>query len=1217
MRYEAPVLAKNQPGRLISPALHPDLAGTLQALRRRRAFAVERCVEAKTALLNAYLTESGLQACVVGVSGGVDSAVALGLACLASAQPGSPIRKVVAALMPLFVSDGATNQDIALARGREVAERFGVQAITVDLSSGHGMVKSAVDEALGAAGGPWASGQLVSYLRTPALYYLASLLTQQGFPSVLLGTTNRDEGGYIGFFGKASDGMVDIQLISDLHKSEVYQVARRLGVPASVIDATPTGDVFDGRTDEEMIGASYDFIELYTLYLALDSDAARSRLEGQWSEDARGQFEALRARLDALNGYNAHKYLGGSPAIHFDAYERAVPGGWKREPTGRVAPAPASPGTWVGEFTLAKATLDRLDPRLRTAPRREPIADFGDSAFLLQELLAPDEWQALRSDLESRAWVPVGQNGMRKGFDPRRDTVGSHRVTCFEPAVAALLWDRLSGCIPALRIMRDDTPTDWEGSRVWRAVGVNPLLRFIKYERGGLLVPHHDAPYQAPDGSRTLMSVLIYLSDAPSESGGATRLLIDPQRNRPLAERDYADLTSPEPSNSPRVLFRVLPRAGSALVLDHRVLHDADVFEGDVPKLLLRTDILFQPCEVRAPRPTSTSRPRLPFWERLALAPEASRAQVDAAYRALPPAARAEKENRLAWKVLRDPFYALAYPHLLTEEKLERAGFFDDRASIEADNTRRLDPRWMVTPVHKILEQLRRSDAEGAASLDRPLVVLVTTGALCPVHSGHLEMMELARSELTRRGSIVLGGYLSPSHDAYVSIKCGDRTLSAAHRVSLCEEAVRTSDWLMADRWEACENDGELNFTDVLHRLEEYLAAHVPCHRPIHVVYVFGGDNARFVRTFLERGACVAVNRPGYEDRVAELRADPILARNPAIVFVDEPTLQPDISSSSVRLGDHSHLDERVRATFQAWTERKEAEPAPARKAIFYLRDEGTFSILPWAAGRALSQLDALRQAFLGGLVSLLSAEFLAASAPDAPLDVEVKLLDLAEQRRSAARLTDGKRVISLDTCVQGTFDLGLSRCFSLAGGKEPPRIVARPGFAPLAEQLEAIPAGEYTLLDDDTITGETLQRVLALLPEKLRIQDVVILFQMASPSPEGSRSLDVGDCRDFLVGSREGGLVISLPSGETARAPYVLPYVSPSKRASLPISRELDFSIGVWALNEAFFQQVSPPILLRDADPAFQILMRCVGFAPDETMESICRWHLARLRPS
>lgn len=1189
------MLLNNQSGRLHGPALHPALVVLLASLRGRRGFVAQRCVQAKVALLNTYMRDSGLKACVVGVSGGVDSAVTLALACAAARAPGSAIERVVAALMPMFVAEGASNQDLALARGREVAARFGVEAVTVDLSAGQIAVKRAVDGGAGVVGGPWAAGQLVSYLRAPALYYLTSLLAQEGRPAVLLGTTNRDEGGYIGFFGKASDGMVDIQPISDLHKSEVYALARHLDVPASVVAAVPTGDVFDGRTDEQMIGTSYDFIELYTLLLALGDDE-RAGLVGALEAEARAQYEAQRSRLEALHGYNAHKYLGGSPAIHLDAYERAVPGGWTESPAAPVRAVTGPVGGWVGEFTMSPATLEALDSR--PAPSRcAAIADFGDSALLVHDLLAPDERRALCAELERRSWVPVGQHGMLRGFDPRVDAVGSYRATCHEPRIAGLLWARLAGRIPMVRTMQDDTPTDWDDCRVWRAVGVNPLLRFIRYERGGLLVPHYDAHYEGPEGDRTLMSVLVYLSeDLAAEEGGATRLLIDPQRNRPLYERDYADWAAPEAADSPRVLLRVPVRGGSALILDHRVLHDAERLVGARPKLLLRTDLVFRRCGPV----TRKAAVRPPLWARLGLEPGASRALVDATYRRLSPALQAAE--RLAWKVLRDPFYARAHAHLPDEHQLERAGFFDDRADITADNTRRERPDWLATPLHRIAERLRAAEGDG------PRVVLVSTGAFCPVHRAHLEMLALAREALERRGAVVLGGYLSPSHDAYVSLKCGARTLDARHRVRLCEEAVQGSDWLMVDGWEALENDQELNFTDVIRHLEDYLAAHLPCHRSIKVVYVFGGDNARFARTFLERGACVCINRPGHEEAFEAVRTDPRVAANPDIVFVAGPTVPPGISSSKVRGGDLEALGAGVRETFAAWTRRAAAGPEAPRQAVFPLRDEGELAVLPWMAGRA--RLLARREVFVAELVALLRAEFLAAAPPDVAYDLEVRRQGLAAQRQEAARRTAGRRVISLDGCIPGSFDLGVSRCFPLCAGKAAPTLVARPGFAPLAVQLAAIPAGEYVLLDDDISTGETIRRVLALLPERLRIQEVVIV------SPMGAPAVDVGDCRDFLVGSCEGGLVVVLPDGGLARAPYVLPYVSPAARASVPISRELECSIAVWALNAAFFRDVSPPVVLAEADPAFVRLMRHVGFAADTTMLAICEWHLERLRP-
>ena len=119
--------------------------------------------------------------------------------------------------------------------------------------------------------------------------------------------------------------MVDLQPISDLHKSEVYALAKLLEIPQDIIDAPPAGDVYDGRVDEEMIGAPYWFVELYLLYLSAQDESLLQTL----SDEERQQFEHYQANLEELHRKNAHKYWVGSPAVHLDVYERFVPGGWQ------------------------------------------------------------------------------------------------------------------------------------------------------------------------------------------------------------------------------------------------------------------------------------------------------------------------------------------------------------------------------------------------------------------------------------------------------------------------------------------------------------------------------------------------------------------------------------------------------------------------------------------------------------------------------------------------------------------------------------------------------------------------------------------------------------------------------------------------------------------------------------------------------------------------
>jgi len=305
----------------------PGLEAALQRQRAQRGFEAAAVLEAKIEVLEAYMRAWGLSACVVAVSGGIDSAVVLALAARAAARKGSVIRRVVPLLAPVFDDEAASDQAEATERGLETCASQGLAGQVLDLTDAHAALRSEVERALGIRGQGWAAGQLVATTRTPALYYATSLLAQQGFGAILLGTTNRDEGAYLGYVGKSSDGMVDVQLISDLHKSEVRALARLLGLPASVTGAEPTGNMFDGRSDVQVFGAPYDFVELYLGHLCLDQQAQGEMLE-QLGADDRLAWDEMAAHLEHLHDYNAHKYLAGSPAVHLDLLRSAVPGGW-------------------------------------------------------------------------------------------------------------------------------------------------------------------------------------------------------------------------------------------------------------------------------------------------------------------------------------------------------------------------------------------------------------------------------------------------------------------------------------------------------------------------------------------------------------------------------------------------------------------------------------------------------------------------------------------------------------------------------------------------------------------------------------------------------------------------------------------------------------------------------------------------------------------------
>ncbi len=305
-----------------------EIENLVKNLRQEKNFIAKDYIVEKAALLNSYMNKFNLKSCVVAVSGGIDSAVVLALVNFASKQENSPIKKILPLLLPIRKSIGVTNQDDATNRGKELCQVLGLNPYIIDLSEINQLIRNTLESEIDITGQAWAIGQLGPYSRTPVLYYTTSLLCQEGLNAVICGTTNRDEGTYLGYIGKASDGMVDLQLISDIHKSEVYKIAKELQVPKSIIDVTPSGDMYDNRSDEMVFGAPYDFVEYYLNYINYD-ESKKEKILSSLSQEARQQFELYASNLENLHRYNLHKYMSKSPAIHLDLWDSSAKGGWE------------------------------------------------------------------------------------------------------------------------------------------------------------------------------------------------------------------------------------------------------------------------------------------------------------------------------------------------------------------------------------------------------------------------------------------------------------------------------------------------------------------------------------------------------------------------------------------------------------------------------------------------------------------------------------------------------------------------------------------------------------------------------------------------------------------------------------------------------------------------------------------------------------------------
>jgi len=193
-----------------------------------------------------YSERNGIENLVVGVSGGIDSAVASTL----SAMTG--MRTIV---LNMPIHQGSSQYELSNLHIEWMMSKWGnVESRELDLSSTYDEFCSELrDEGVSEL----SLANSRARLRMVTLYAIAG--SNNG---IVVGTGNKVEDFGVGFFTKYGDGGVDISPIADLFKTEVYSIGEELGILEEIREAPPTDGLWeDGRTDEEQMGATYEELE--------------------------------------------------------------------------------------------------------------------------------------------------------------------------------------------------------------------------------------------------------------------------------------------------------------------------------------------------------------------------------------------------------------------------------------------------------------------------------------------------------------------------------------------------------------------------------------------------------------------------------------------------------------------------------------------------------------------------------------------------------------------------------------------------------------------------------------------------------------------------------------------------------------------------------------------------------------------------------------------
>jgi NAD+ synthase len=190
--------------------------------------------------IRSEIHKAGVNGAVIGLSGGIDSALTAALTVKALGKENVlGIHMPESGLTPLEDSEDA----------KKLADLLGIEFRTIDIS---GIISSIMDSVPDSElADRLCKGNLKARVRMSLLYFHANQMNR-----IVMGTGNKTEI-LLGYYTKYGDGGVDLEPIGGLYKTDVWELSRKIGIPESLVAKKPSAGLWVGQTDEADLGISY------------------------------------------------------------------------------------------------------------------------------------------------------------------------------------------------------------------------------------------------------------------------------------------------------------------------------------------------------------------------------------------------------------------------------------------------------------------------------------------------------------------------------------------------------------------------------------------------------------------------------------------------------------------------------------------------------------------------------------------------------------------------------------------------------------------------------------------------------------------------------------------------------------------------------------------------------------------------------------------------